>query len=205
MLCEQGGISFPDAWKLLREARLPRPQQELPRAAWIALLGHAHAAAQQHPEQAAAHLHTLWEAAKDPSARVCAPGLNTHASISSQIRHSPYAQCGGGFPEVCSFSVLQLLWSHCKSGNANAACSTRRAMSMLRAGHDLMWAAAQVRAAAYSALACWTFDLLELLELERPLSEYSGLLLEETDVTALAACEALVVRALSYEHARRRR
>ena len=76
---------------------------------------------------------------------------------------------------------------------------------MLRAGHDLMWAAAQVRAAAYSALACWTFDLLELLELERPLSEYSGLLLEETDVTALAACEALVVRALSYEHARRRR
>ena len=64
---------------------------------------------------------------------------------------------------------------------------------------------AQVRAAAYSALARWSFELLEVLELERPLSEYSRLLLEETKCTALAACEALVIRALAYEHARRRR
>ncbi|CAL5220764.1 g2828 [Coccomyxa viridis] len=131
VLCQRGGISFPDAWKLLREVRLQRPEHELPRAAWTALLGHAHTTAEKHPEQAAAHQHTLWEATKDPFARV--------------------------------------------------------------------------RAAAYSALACWSFELLELLELARPLDEYSRLLLEETDSMALAACEALVIRALAYEHARRRR
>lgn len=68
-----------------------------------------------------------------------------------------------------------------------------------------MSTALQVRAAAYGALAHWSLELLELLELARPLSEYSRLLVQETDSTALAACEALVVRALAYEHARRRR
>ncbi len=68
-----------------------------------------------------------------------------------------------------------------------------------------MCAALQVRAAAYGALACWSFELLELLELARPPNEYSCLLLGETDSAALAACEALVIKALAYEHARRRR
>jgi len=72
VLCERGGISFQNAWKLLRDARLQRPVQELPRAAWTTLLGYAHAIAEKHPEQAAVHLHTIWEAANDPSARVCA-------------------------------------------------------------------------------------------------------------------------------------
>lgn len=75
VLCQRGGISFPDAWKLLREVRLQRPEHELPRAAWTALLGHAHTTAEKHPEQAAAHQHTLWEATKDPFARVCPPRL----------------------------------------------------------------------------------------------------------------------------------
>ncbi len=71
VLCERGGISFQNAWKLLRDARLQRPQQDLPRAAWTTLLGYAHAIAEKQPEQAAVHQHTLWEAANDPSARVC--------------------------------------------------------------------------------------------------------------------------------------
>lgn len=64
---------------------------------------------------------------------------------------------------------------------------------------------AQVRAAAYVALSGWSFETLELLELEKPLNEYSRLLLSETDASALPACEALVIKALAYEHARRRR
>jgi len=78
--------------------------------------------------------------------------------------------------------------------------------SMHRAGTESgVCAALQVRAAAYSALARWSFELLELLELEKPLKEYSRLLLEETDSMALAPCEALVIKTLAYEHARRRR
>lgn len=63
----------------------------------------------------------------------------------------------------------------------------------------------QVRAAAYTALARYPFETLELLELARPLQQYSRLLLQERDESALAACEGLVTAALSHEHARRRR
>lgn len=62
-----------------------------------------------------------------------------------------------------------------------------------------------MRAAAYTALARYPFDTLELLELARPLQQYSRLLLQERDESALAACEGLVTAALSHEHARRRR
>ena len=64
---------------------------------------------------------------------------------------------------------------------------------------------AQVRSAAYGAMACWGFETLELLEVQKPLRDYSGLLLGETDGEARGKCEALVIRALAYEHARRRR
>ena len=94
----------------------------------------------------------------------------------------------------------QLHHSGCRSSIASA---TNRAAQTRE--ETLVCAALQVRAAAHSALACWSFELLELLELARPLDEYSRLLLEETDSMALAACEALVIRALAYEHARRRR
>ena len=63
----------------------------------------------------------------------------------------------------------------------------------------------QVRAAAYAALARCPIETLELLELANPLQQYSRLLLQERDASALAACEGLVTAALSYEHARRRR
>ena len=54
-------------------------------------------------------------------------------------------------------------------------------------------------------MACWSFETLEILELQKPLREYSRLLLGETDGAARGKCEALVIRALAYEHARRRR
>lgn len=57
---------------MLRDAGLKQPDQELPRAAWMSLLGHGHAVAEQQPEQAAVFLDTLWQAAREPSARVCA-------------------------------------------------------------------------------------------------------------------------------------
>lgn len=92
LLCERGGLSFSDAWKLLREARLQRPEQELPRAAWTALLGHAHAAAEAHPEQAAVHQRTLWEAVEDPSARVRLPVLDTLLSVQSPAMCVPWGR-----------------------------------------------------------------------------------------------------------------
>ena len=70
ILCGRGGIKFQDAWKLLQGMGLKQPAQELPRAAWVTLLGHAHSIAKQQPEQAALHCGALWEAARDPSARV---------------------------------------------------------------------------------------------------------------------------------------
>lgn len=70
---------------------------------------------------------------------------------------------------------------------------------------ESVYVSLQVRAAAYGALAGWSFDLLELLELQKPLNEYVRILLEETDPTALVSCEALVGKALAHEHARRRR
>ena len=70
ILCERGGIKFQDAWKLLQGMGLKQSEQELQRAAWIALLGHAHSLAKQQAEQAALHHSALWEAARDPSARV---------------------------------------------------------------------------------------------------------------------------------------
>ena len=62
-----------------------------------------------------------------------------------------------------------------------------------------------MRSAAYGAMACWSFETLELLELQKPLGDYSRLLLGETDGEARGQCEALVIKALAYEHARRRR
>ncbi|CAL8472221.1 g11763 [Coccomyxa elongata] len=62
----------------------------------------------------------------------------------------------------------------------------------------------QVRAAAYMALARCPLQTLELLELAKPLQQYSRLLLAESDASALQACEALVIAALTYEHSRRR-
>ena len=70
ILCERGGISFQDAWKLLRGMGLQQPEQELQRAAWITLLGQAHSIAEEQAEQAAIHHSALWEAAIEPSARV---------------------------------------------------------------------------------------------------------------------------------------
>ena len=71
ILCERGGISFLDAWKLLRGMGLQQqPEQELQRAAWVALLGQAHHIADEQAEQAALHHSALWEAARDPTARV---------------------------------------------------------------------------------------------------------------------------------------
>ena len=54
-------------------------------------------------------------------------------------------------------------------------------------------------------MACWSFEALELLELQRPFRDYSRLLLGERDGEARGTCEALVIKALAYEHARRRR
>ncbi len=55
------------------------------------------------------------------------------------------------------------------------------------------------------ALARCPLETLELLELAKPLQQYSRLLLAESDAGALKACEALVIAALAYEHSRRRR
>jgi hypothetical protein len=63
----------------------------------------------------------------------------------------------------------------------------------------------QVRQAAYAALARYPIETLELLEIARPLKEYSSLLLSERDADARRACEGLVIKALAYEHVRRRR
>ena len=54
-------------------------------------------------------------------------------------------------------------------------------------------------------MACWSFETLELLELQKPFREYTALLLAETDGEGRGQCEALVIKALAYEHARRRR
>lgn len=62
-----------------------------------------------------------------------------------------------------------------------------------------------MRAAAYKVLARCPLEKLELLELAKPLQQYSRLLLAESDAAALKACEALVNAALAYEHSRRRR
>ena len=63
----------------------------------------------------------------------------------------------------------------------------------------------QVRKAAYQALTRYSFETMELLEIARPLKDYSGLLLKEHEADAGRVCEALVTAALAYEHARRRR
>ena len=132
LLCERGGISFPDAWKLLREARLQRPEQELRRAAWTALLGHAHAAAEKHPEQASAHQQTLWEAVKDPSARVLLPILAVDAT--SPLSTGTCHVCHGElFLQLgTASSNFQLHQGDCLSGRASAPCSTKRALELAR-------------------------------------------------------------------------
>ena len=63
----------------------------------------------------------------------------------------------------------------------------------------------QVREQAYRALAAYSLDDLEALDVEQPTGDAARLLLQEQDPTAQKACEALVAKALSYEHARRRR
>lgn len=63
----------------------------------------------------------------------------------------------------------------------------------------------QVRSSAYSALAEYPLDLLEMLEVLPPLQQYAELLLCEADAAALKATQALVGKALQHEHARRRR
>ena len=110
MLCQRGSISFPDAWKLLREARLQRPEHELPRAAWTALLGHAHTTAEEHPEQAAMHQKTLWEATKDPSARVCLPSFNTNALSGPSQGPAIRAMCkSSAFAPVILIAQLRIV------------------------------------------------------------------------------------------------
>lgn len=63
----------------------------------------------------------------------------------------------------------------------------------------------QVRAAAYVALAAYSLDDLEGLELTQPCGDIARLLLQEQDIPAQAACQPLAVNALLFEHARRRR
>ena len=63
----------------------------------------------------------------------------------------------------------------------------------------------QVRAAAYRAMAAYSLDALEALELAQPCGDFAHLLLGESDAQARAACEPLVVGALQFEHARRQR
>ena len=63
----------------------------------------------------------------------------------------------------------------------------------------------QVRQEAYTALARYSMERLEELELARPLREHARLLCAEADAAAARACSRLVSAALAYEHARRRR
>ena len=62
-----------------------------------------------------------------------------------------------------------------------------------------------MRAAAYSALAAYSLDELESLELTQPCGDIAQLLLQEQDAAARDACRPLAVKALLFEHARRRR
>ena len=73
ILCERGGITFLDAWKLLRGMGLKQPEQELQRAAWVTLLGQAHSIAGDQAEQAAVHHAALWEACERPFRAGIAP------------------------------------------------------------------------------------------------------------------------------------
>ena len=63
----------------------------------------------------------------------------------------------------------------------------------------------QVRTEAYHALEAYSMGVLEEIGAQRPLHDYAGLLLSEPDPSARQAAEALVERALAYEHATRRR
>ena len=75
-------------------------------------------------------------------------------------------------------------------------------MSVLQSQNNML---GQVRAAAYAALAAQSLELLDRMEVLRPLCDTSALLLAETDPTARPACEALVRKAIAHEHANRRR
>ncbi|GIL62056.1 hypothetical protein Vafri_16372, partial [Volvox africanus] len=75
---------------------------------------------------------------------------------------------------------------------------------------DILWAAsrhpdAQVRAAAYSAISRYPLDLMEKLQILRPLNQYTAPLLRETDPRVSEAARGLAAVALRFEHANRRR
>lgn len=63
----------------------------------------------------------------------------------------------------------------------------------------------QVRTQAYRALAAYSLEDLDSLELTQPCGDAAQLLLQERDPAAQQACQALVVQGLAFEHAHRRR
>ncbi|GFR47066.1 hypothetical protein Agub_g8752, partial [Astrephomene gubernaculifera] len=91
-------------------------------------------------------------------------------------------------------------------GSLDAEAHPTQAAAVL----DALWAAvrhpaAQVRTAAYSAISRYPPDLLEKLEVLRPLHRYTAPLLSETDPRVLRAARSLAAVALRFEHANRRR
>ena len=62
-----------------------------------------------------------------------------------------------------------------------------------------------MRVAAYEALACWDFELMEQLEVQQLLQQLVELVLWEDDPMARQASAGLLDKALAFEHSRRRR
>ncbi|GLI61002.1 hypothetical protein VaNZ11_003262, partial [Volvox africanus] len=91
-------------------------------------------------------------------------------------------------------------------GSLDAEVYPNKAAAIL----DILWAAsrhpdAEVRAAAYSAISRYPLDLMEKLQILRPLNQYTAPLLRETDPRVSEAARDLAAVALRFEHANRRR
>eukprot|EP00803_Ostreobium_quekettii_P000615 evm.model.scf_1920.1 EVM.evm.TU.scf_1920.1 scf_1920:1132-13661(+) len=76
--------------------------------------------------------------------------------------------------------------------------------------HELLWAASkhpkmQVRSMVYKSLAGYPIDVLDTLEVQRPMCEYVEQMLTESKPEALQSAEDMVGLALAYEHSHRRR
>lgn len=65
-------------------------------------------------------------------------------------------------------------------------------------------ASLQVRAAVYKSIATYPIDLLQSLDVQRPLSQYVHQMLSETEPWARRSAEGMVRVALAHEHSHRR-
>ncbi|KAL3139450.1 hypothetical protein ABBQ38_003780 [Trebouxia sp. C0009 RCD-2024] len=152
----------------------------------------------------------IQECVEDPYEAVAALGLQAIALLCEDDVLEFYAAwrvVHRAFPKVPSQELVAVQWvGMLKHGVLDADANPDKAAVII----DMLWTSTvhpspQVRAAAYQTLAAYPMDLLETLQALRPGHHYVQLLTAERDSRGRAECEALVGKALSHEHMRRRR